>query len=82
MVLVKLRGKIKKIYEKYKKLPVFERNVVDFIRFIVEYGTLLSIVAYGVLGVNIDIWRFFGLGITYYFIMYEAKAVYSYWKSD
>jgi len=64
-----------------KRIPVPVLKFLDFIRFIVEYGILLSIIAYGVFNFYIDVWRVLGLGILYYFIVEESRTVYRYWKS-
>ena len=70
----------KKIAIKYSRLSTTSKNILDFIRFILEYGILLSIVAYGIFRTDIDITRMLGLGILYYFIMYEVPIIYRYWK--
>jgi len=70
----------KKTVIRYNRIPLTFRRILDFIRFILEYGALISIIMYGLFRVDIDAWRLLGFGIIYYFIMYEAKAIYSYWK--
>lgn len=64
--LIKIR-----ILRFWRKIPDWGKSIIDFFRFIIEYGILISILLYGVFKIDIDIWRLLGLGILYYFIMYE-----------
>jgi len=60
-----------KVLGLWGKIPDWGKSIIDFFRFIVEYGILISIIYYGVFRLDIDIWRILGLGILYFFIMYE-----------
>lgn len=57
-----------------------QKNFIDFIVFVFEYGIFINLILYGIFNISITIQSIVAWGLLYYFISYEFRAIYDGWK--
>jgi len=79
MFKLKVRLKNSKFYRKHREEIAY---LLDLIRFVVEYGILLNIIFFSILGFPITIINIVGLGFGWHFIRYEIPKLLKEYKKS
>ena len=79
MFKLKLNLKKSKFYRRHREEITY---LLDLIRFVVEYGILLNIIFFAIIGFPITIINVVGLGFGWHFIRYEIPKLLKEYKKS